>query len=320
VNSVTAATPAGAHRSRLTLSCEPGSRPHVLLLGGQDAPNAEQLKRRWVTRIAALLPAHRLTILAWPRSPLTAAWPELEQLDIEPALVWTTSAPSSRRALWPALDAGLAACASGCVAWLDERMRFDPRGKTADPLSWIVDRFTHFSTAALYDRDGFGSRLCERTANVLTTQRIDLVVAHSFGGTIALRTAWQLAQAGVPDQFRLITLGTASGPTVVRSRMFQGLPRCRGKVALAPCIARWQHCVSASDGFVGQASLPHGFDRVEIVRVQTGAFVAPGRGHALSAYLATPEVLQAIRAGLRPVAASTAAPPASAGLSVMAPA
>jgi pimeloyl-ACP methyl ester carboxylesterase len=201
----------------------------------------------------------------------------------------------------PTLDARLASWVSGCVAWLDERMHFDAQGRTLDPLSWMVDRFTQFSTAALYDRASFGSRLCALTVGVLESQRVDLVVAHSFGGTIALRAAWQLAQG---PQFRLITLGTASGPTVVRSQMFGAVPRSRGKIALAPSIARWQHYVSLTDGFVGQAMLPHGFDRVELARVATGAFVAPGRGHALSAYLAAPEVLQAIRAGMQPTAAS----------------
>lgn len=267
-----------------------------------------------MTRVGAHLPAHHLTIIAWPKTPRTAAWPAVERVYVDPTFAWTSSsAPSSRRASWPEFDARIAGWVSGCVAWLDEHTRFDEHGEPANWLSSRVDRFTDFSTAALYERGAFGTALCERTLAALCEEPIDLVVAHSFGGTVALRSAWYLAHVAelppVHGQFQLITLGTASGPTVTRSLMFGSVPRRGDKIALSPCIARWQHFVSPSDAFVGQGMLPRGFDGVEQVNVQTGAFIGPGRGHALSAYLATPEVLHAIQGALTPAARALAAVP-----------
>jgi hypothetical protein len=175
-------------------------------------------------------------------------------------------------------------------------------------MSYAVYCFTRFSVDALYDRDEFGNELIKLATHALASSccksratQPTLIVAHSFGGTLALRSAWELVRSGrtTERQFHLVTLGTACGPMVVESPMFAPLPRDRGCIVLPANVLTWQHFYSGSDALVAAPALPYAFRGVQMQRVDTGRFLTRGRGHALVAYLRTPEVTRALARMLR---------------------
>jgi hypothetical protein len=272
--------------------------PHVVLLGGQDAPPTAALTRRW-TR-AASLPPHRLSVLAWPRSShdhdARRAQLQLDSTELLDESAVPTARRRQRRHSY--LDDYAAQLVNACVTWLELRMGCDAAGVPRDLLSRQIYRYTRFSVDALYDRAAFGAELIALAGAALASQPVDLVVAHSFGGTLALRTAWQLWAAGDRrTRFHLITLGTASGPMVVNAPMWASIPRdARGRIVPAPNLLSWQHFFSLADALVAAPALPRGFAGVAMQAVDTGRFLARGHAHALSSYLATAEVSNAVGA------------------------
>jgi hypothetical protein len=182
------------------------------------------------------------------------------------------------------------------VGWLDATMRVSLDGR---PLSWrsrLVARFTPFSLDVLYDRAGIGAR-AQRLALAALRGRPDVVVGHSFGGTLALVAAWALWNAGDRStRFTLITLGSSCGPTVVRSPLLASIPRTAdGKIALPPNVRSWLHFYSENDAIVAAPARPHAFAGVEQIAVDSGPFALENPAHALSAYLNVPEVVGSVR-------------------------
>jgi hypothetical protein len=274
--------------------------PHVVLFGGQDAPPTAALTRRWTKALRASLPRHRLSVLAWPRPARdhAARRAQLQLVTIElldSSAVQTAHRRQRRRSC---LDGYAALLVKNSVAWLELRTGCDAGGVPRDLLSRQVYRYTRFSVDALYDRAAFGAELIALAGSALESQRVDLVVAHSFGGTLALRAAWQLWDAGDRrTRFHLITLGTASGPMVVNAPMWASVPRdARGRIIPPPNVTSWQHFFSLADALVAAPALPRRFAGVAMQAVDTGRFLARGHAHALSSYLATAEVSNAVRA------------------------
>lgn len=288
--------------------------PRIVLFGGQDAPTIEQLVSRWWFGIARELPPHQLCVAAWPRGHgdlqrhatmvRTTIWSDRES---DAALSCEPSAPhdSSTRS-W--IDRRVSGLATRTVRELETRMQCARNGQPGDLMSHAVYLFTRFSVDALYDRDAFGNTLINLATRALASScckssstRATLIVAHSFGGTLALRAAWELVRSGqtTERQFHLVTLGTACGPMVVESPMFAPLPRERGCIVLPSNLLTWQHFYSESDALVAAPALPNAFNGVRMERVDTGGFLTRGRGHALPAYLRTPEVTRALARMLR---------------------
>jgi hypothetical protein len=194
------------------------------------------------------------------------------------------------------------------VRELEARMQCARNGQPRDLMSFAAYLFTRFSVDALYDRDEFGNRLIKLATRALASSccqsrptQATLIVAHSFGGTLALRAAWELVRTGqtTERQFHLVTLGTACGPMVIESPMFAPLPREAGCIVLPANLLTWQHFYSDSDALVAAPALPYAFKGVRIQRVDTGRFLTRGRGHTLPAYLRTPEVTHALAQMLR---------------------
>ena len=290
------------------VDCSP-RLPHVLLLGGQDVPTTDQLIRRWRRALAPILPDHRLTVVQWPRTAggragltqtLTILFDPQRAADRPRASAHgnTLLADLSHRS-----DRLASQSIARVVRWLDERMRVDQRGQPAGELSRLVYAFTRFSVDALYDRRGASAELLSLVRRALLAESVQLVVAHSFGGTLALRALWELGAtpANASASFSLVTLGSASGPTVVHSRLLAGMKDAdTGRIRRPRRLARWQHFYSTSDALVAAPALPLAFEGVELEQVDTGPFLSRGRGHALASYLETPEVQRAIYAGLAP--------------------
>jgi hypothetical protein len=184
------------------------------------------------------------------------------------------------------------------MAYLDANMRLDASGLPLGLPSRLVHHFSRFSMEAMYDCDGRGAALVARAVEALRSAPVELIVAHSFGGTVALRAIWELWQQGERERrFTLITLGTASGPTVARSPMLSVLPASTSKrIAPLPNLRAWHHFWSPNDVFVGASMLPRDFEGVELHCVDTGR-LSP-RAHALSSYLAAPEVVECLRVAL----------------------
>jgi len=288
----------------------PSYTPHVLLLGGQDTPTAKQLLRRWRHAVGWRLPSHRVSTFQWPREP-GAAPPALMTLDAHEAsraLRRQRSAPPEET--FPAwLDRAAYRGATRALAVADRLVRVDEKGKPAGTVSRIVYRYARYSIDALYDRAGLGSALVALAKQALGAAHFDLVVAHSFGGTLALRAAWELDE-GAPGfpRIDLITLGTASGPTIARSKLLQPMRGRDGRLAKPRPLSSWSHFYSPSDAFLGAPSLPAAFDGVSVRAVDTGRFLRPGFGHALYDYLSTGPVFEAIRKRLDSAADTRVAP------------
>jgi hypothetical protein len=64
---------------------------------------------------------------------------------------------------------------------------------------------------------------------------------------------------------------------------------------LPPNVDAWQHFYSRNDALVAAPALPHAFAGVEQIEVDTGPFTFKGHAHALSAYLAVPEIIGTIK-------------------------
>jgi hypothetical protein len=278
--------------------------PSIVLFGGQDTPTIEQLVSRWWYGIARALPSHQLCVAAWPRGIHDAQQGELERTTI-----WSDSDRDAARRIqrdfsnrgW--IDRRLSGLATKTIRELEVRMRCLRSGDPDDLMSRAIYYFTRFSVDALYDRDAFGTKVIDLAARALmssccttTSARPTLIVAHSFGGTLALRAAWELVRSGKNSgrQFHLVTLGTACGPMVVESPMFEPLPREDGRVVRPDNLLSWQHFYSDSDALVAAPALPYAFKGVQMQRVNTGRFLTRGRGHALPNYLRTPEVTRAL--------------------------
>jgi hypothetical protein len=258
-------------------------RPRVLLLGGQDAPTAEQLEGRWRAHVRDHWPAHDVRVVVWPRH---AAPPPARKAQAR------REAHGCER---PWFDVLAARWACACIERMELRMRVSTQGEPEDCLSRAIYHFTRFSVDALYNREALGDRLVGATLAALRAEPIDVIVAHSFGGTIALRAAWELASSSeVARDFSLITLGSSSGPMVVNSPMLERLPRRDARICRPRTLRSWQHFFSESDALVAAPALPRAFAGVQLVRVETGRFLCRSRGHALSRYLAAPEVEAAI--------------------------
>jgi hypothetical protein len=184
------------------------------------------------------------------------------------------------------------------MAYLDAHMQLDAQGLPHGLPSRLVHHFSRFSIEAMYNREGRGDALVAHATDALRRAPVDLLVAHSFGGTLALRAAWELWMRGERTRrFTLITLGTGSGPTVAHSPMLSVLPRTsRGQIARLPNLHAWHHFWSPTDVLVGASMLPREFDGVSLHRVDTGP-LSP-RAHALSSYLAATEVVERVRSAL----------------------
>ncbi|MEY4576264.1 MAG: hypothetical protein RL701_967 [Pseudomonadota bacterium] len=275
-------------------------KPHVLLLGGQDAPSAARLQRDWCAHMVAALPAHRLSTVSWQMPAADGGGGALSSVitSCELDAQALKTAQRIRHAWLPeALDRSVAAWVTGVVAHLDTAMHIVDR-RPNDLRSQFVYRFTRFSVDALHDREGRGAALSCLALRALELQP-DVIVAHSFGGTLALRAAAELSEYG-DRPLRLITLGTNCGRTVTTSPMFADSARTTsGRLRLPRALERWQHFYSSTDAIVGAPALPHEWDDVEIRKVDTGAFTRRGFGHALRDYLATSEVTTAVAGCLK---------------------
>ena len=273
----------------------PGARrPHVLLLGGQDAPDAQQLLRRYARHSSADWPEHELRALAWPTYSRGAA---LVRADDAASPAGNTRARACRSWLPGRLDQLAAAGVTRAVAALDRRMHVVD-GRARGLLSRAVYLFTRFSVDALYGP--LGRELVELTLSALHGKPYSVIVAHSFGGTMALRAAWELTLRGLPaPRLEILALGTSSGCAVVRSPLWHGIPRdSAGCIALPPCVRSYRHFYSRSDAFVAAPALPKQFAGIELTEVQTGRFTQRGFGHALGDYLSAPAFRAALRAAL----------------------
>jgi hypothetical protein len=190
-------------------------------------------------------------------------------------------------------DAALARSVTRAVAALDARMHVE-HGQPLGLLSRGVYTFTRFSVDALYGR--LGRELVELTVMALCEAKYDVLLAHSFGGTLALRAAWELSARGVAVRpFEIMALGTMSGHAVVRSPLWDGIPRDgAGRILLPACVLRYRHFHSRTDACVAAPALPTQFAGVEQIEVRTRGFAQRGLGHALRDYLAAPEVKRAL--------------------------
>lgn len=293
----------------ITLGASSERRPHVVLLGGQDAPSAQVLQERWKRSLSGLLPRHDLTVIQWP-NPRTGCPSALERAEILPSP--SRAATRARKRQGP-FDRIAAHTARRVIRGLDKYVRFDCQGRARSLFGRAIYHYTKFSVDALYDRGGFGSALVSLAAQALSESHVDLVVAHSFGGTIALRAAWALQERRSKSApFALLTLGTASGYTVERAPMFAPFWSTRDQrgIMRSQQVASWQHFYSKSDAIVGSGQMPRSFLGVDLVNVHTGRFLQRGFGHALSGYLAAPAVRSAIamvvqRASVQALPAST---------------
>jgi hypothetical protein len=297
-------------------------RAHIVLLGGQDTPSLQSLRERWKRSMSGVLPCHDLTVVEWPNPFIGRSKGKLERVEVASTLPLTAAGRSA--AQQGLLDRIAARAVREVIAGLDKHVRFDSQGRAQSVLGHAIYSFTQFSVDALYDRGGLGQALLELAEQALCESHVDLVVAHSFGGTVALRAAWALQERGTKlAPFGLLTLGTASGYTVERAPMFAAYRNARG-IERSQQISSWQHFYSKSDAVVGGGQMPRAFLDIEIVKVHTGPFLRRDRAHGLSRYLATPAVRSAIgdavcagfaasevRAGrLQPLAATSAHLPA----------
>jgi hypothetical protein len=267
--------------------------PHVLLLGGQDTPSCDRLVGCWTARCGAQLPSHQRSAVAWPPHVRTEIGTGSEQRMVQRG----RSRPVKLPARLPrVLERPLARGVTGLVRYLCENLRLDPDGQPRGLSARLVHHLSRYSMDVMYNRHGLGDQLLARTVEALLAEPIDLIVAHSFGGTIALRAAWELWQRGERGrELALVTLGTASGSTVAQSPLLRPLPRsASGQIARLPNLRSWQHFWSANDVFVAAPMLPLAFEGVELREVDTGR-LSP-RAHALSAYLAAPDVVSSLRA------------------------
>lgn len=286
--------------------------PRVVLFGGQDSPSEERLERCWRKSCDGLLPHHRLKAVAWPaRGPLSSTVDRSAGAEHDSARKRPGVAGNPRKArvcgklgpmglrLQGVLERPLARALTAVMTYLDANMRLDAQGHPHGLPSRLVHHYSRFSMDAMYNRDGLGDALVGRAVEELRRAPVDLLVAHSFGGTVALRAAWELWMRGERDRrFTLITLGTASGPTVARSPMLSGLPRTPlGQISRLPNLTSWHHFWSPTDVLVGASMLPRDFQGVELHCVDTGPLSR--RAHALSSYLAAPEVMHRIGLAIR---------------------
>jgi hypothetical protein len=267
------------------------------LFGGQDTPKLSQLAARWRLGCGAALPQHRPILVEWPRDANSVG--RVGEASIETSSSAGIPKPIRTRAGGPFEDA-VARALTGIIRTTDERLQFLPDGRPANGLARAVDHFARYSLSVLYDRDGLAGAVLETATKALRAHCPDVIVAHSFGGTIALRAAWELWREGQRGlDFCLVTLGTASGPTVVRSPLFRDVPRSReGRLALPPNVRNWYHFWSRNDVWVAAPSLPHQFEGVTQIEVDTGPLALRGRPHALVSYLRAPEVFACLRAHL----------------------
>jgi hypothetical protein len=271
-------------------------KAHVVLLGGQDTPDLQSLRERWKRSMSSVLPAHDLTVVEWPNPFTGRHGGKIERVEIMPAPP-LPAARLNRDKDKPqgSLDRIAARAVRTVIGGIDKYVRFDSQGRARSLFGRAIYRFTQFSVDALYDRGGLGRALLDLAQEALSESHVDLVVAHSFGGTIALRAAWALQEQPSAKRapFRLLTLGTASGYTVERAPMFASYRSARG-IERSREIASWQHFYSKSDAVVGGGQMPRAFLDIDIVKVHTGPFLRRDRGHGLSRYLATPAVRGAI--------------------------
>ncbi len=274
--------------------------PSVCVFGGQDTPSIDKLMSRWHRACGGRLPPHVQVAVQWPRQASHEAGrgPCVGHARVVGELAGLPPKPRPRRAEW-ALETRLSRMMTAVVEGVDARLRFQDGGAPQNLLASGISRFADFSLRVLYDREGLGSAVMALATSVLRAHTPRLIVAHSFGGTIAWRAAWQLWLAGEREfSFSLITLGTSSGPTVLRSPLFRDLPRTSsGELAAPPNLRSWRHFWSRNDVWVAAPALPRRFQGVSMYEVETAPLFS-GRAHALSAYLAAPEVLLAARSAL----------------------
>lgn len=292
------AQPPGVRGAPAEITARSAIIPHVLLLGGQDAPDTRQLLHRFGRHIDADWPRHQVSALAWPTPARSAA---LESASCQLLRVQADPRPERHAAsggwLPDGWDAALARGVTRAVAALDARMHVE-NGQPRGLLSRGVYTFTRFSVDALYGE--LGRELVELTVMALSEASYDVLLAHSFGGTLALRAAWELSTRGMSARpFEIMALGTSSGHAVVRSPLWKDIPRdAAGRICLPPCVRRYRHFHSRTDAFVAAPAPPTQFADVEQVEVRTRGFAQRGRGHALRDYLAAPEVKSAVRDAL----------------------
>lgn len=288
-------------KNRPTYDAVAGVRlPHVVLFGGQNHPPLTRLVGCWRSRCAALLPPHRLSVVAWPTLDGQRAGEHTEVLMLDTEARRRTRAPIRRMPRW--LGRKLGRIVTAFVAWLDARMRVSADGTPENWPSRFTCQFIRYTVAVLYGNSALNGELIELAIQTLGERPVDVVIGHSLGGTIALLAAHEMHQRDERfPPFDLITLGTSSGPAITRSPWLQRLPRTPdGRIALPAGIRSWTHVWSASDALVAAPSLPVEFAGVDLAEVDTGVFSFENHAHALGAYLAVPEVLAMIRSRITP--------------------